>query len=142
MAYEFFWRRRNWWSKVGRLLALPNVAAISAANRHVSKFPSLMMVMTEAYIGYRVLDLPKSFVKKYIGGNTRDIHLQVYKRVWPVKMRIYGDYKNRLGAGCLTQHGARLQVSRMPVGAFEYLPCQINFSVAVFHCVVAELAVE
>lgn len=60
-----FCRRRNWWRKVGRLLALPN----GAANRHVSKFPSFMMVMTEAYI----LNLPKYIVKKYIGGNTRDI---------------------------------------------------------------------
>ncbi|KAL9272559.1 B3 domain-containing transcription factor VRN1-like protein [Drosera capensis] len=94
-----FWRRRNWWRKVGRLLALPNAAAISAASRHVSKFPSFMMVMTEAYIRHRVLDLPKYIVKKYIGGKTRDIHLQVYKRVWPVKMQIYGGYKNRLGTG-------------------------------------------
>ncbi|GAB4847041.1 hypothetical protein Ancab_026053 [Ancistrocladus abbreviatus] len=76
-------------------------AAIVAANRYISKYPSFKIVLTPAYIHRFAMHVPYTFLKTYMKfkGKNRDIYLQVSDRLWPVIITIYRNSSCELTTG-------------------------------------------
>ncbi|GAB4848919.1 hypothetical protein Ancab_003731 [Ancistrocladus abbreviatus] len=74
-------------------------AAFDAASRYLSQHPSFRIVFTPASIRKSTVKVPWKFVKTFIKGRSRVIHLQVLDRLWPVRMARYENFNCQLTTG-------------------------------------------
>ncbi|GAB2279693.1 hypothetical protein Dimus_014335 [Dionaea muscipula] len=129
-------QQKNAWMKiVGKGIAPSSIAAAAAvevASRHVSKYPSFRLVMTKSsqYCSY----VPGTFVRMYIKGSSRDIHLQVSNRSWPVRMNLYENYVAKLSAGW-TAFARANHLRAGDVCLFELIKLRsATFNVFIYRC--------